>query len=64
MFLPYLISTYIMKKKNEENNISTMIKSKKKVKYLLIYTEWFSKDNKNIVLSETCELVRSQPNVE
>ena len=34
MPLPYLISTYIIKSKNEESDISAIIKSKESVKCL------------------------------
>ena len=46
MPLPYLISTYIIKSKNEESDISAIIKSKESVKCLSTYTDWFYKDDK------------------
>lgn len=57
MPLPYLISTYIIKSKNEESDISAIIKSKESVKCLSTYTDWFYKDDKKkcLELSEACD---------
>ena len=57
MPLPYLISTYIIKSKNEESDISAIIKSKESVKCLSNTPIGFIKMTKKkcLELSEACD---------